>query len=137
MSYITSWILSNACCSNGDRHMPLLGTRRRGAQEPPARRGRTDPGVATPPHYHDHEEVFVILIRRPQGDRRWRLSTGLHLMEIGKWKLETGIRKLEIRNSRIGVGSLNTECGSCRTCLRRPVRLEPVPFGSRILRQNE
>ena len=24
-------------------------------------RGRTDPGAATPPHYHDHEEVIVIL----------------------------------------------------------------------------
>jgi quercetin dioxygenase-like cupin family protein len=42
-------------------HMLGLATRGRGAQEVVVWRGRTDPGAATPPHYHDHEEVIVIL----------------------------------------------------------------------------
>jgi quercetin dioxygenase-like cupin family protein len=42
-------------------HMLGLATRGRGAQEVPVWRGRSDPGAATPPHYHDHEEVIVIL----------------------------------------------------------------------------
>ena len=42
-------------------HMLGLATRGRGAQEVAVWRGRTDPGAATPPHYHDHEEVLVIL----------------------------------------------------------------------------
>ena len=42
-------------------HMLGLATRGRGAQEVPVWRGRSDPGAATPPHYHDHEEVLVIL----------------------------------------------------------------------------
>src|SRR6516164_10532785 len=42
-------------------HMRGLATRGRGAQEVAVWRGRTDPGAATPPHKHDHEEVLVIL----------------------------------------------------------------------------
>ena len=42
-------------------HMLGLATWSRGAKEVAVWRGRTDPGVRTPPHYHDHEEVIVIL----------------------------------------------------------------------------
>jgi quercetin dioxygenase-like cupin family protein len=42
-------------------HMLGLATLSRGANEVAVWRGRTDPGAGTPPHYHDHEEVIVIL----------------------------------------------------------------------------
>src|SRR5215471_2564810 len=54
-------------------HMLGLATRGRGAQEVAVWRGRTEPGATTPPHYHDHEEVIVILsgsgISKIQGDQ--------------------------------------------------------------------
>jgi len=42
-------------------HMLGLATMSRGAKEVAVWRGKTDPGASTPPHYHDHEEVIVIL----------------------------------------------------------------------------
>ncbi len=42
-------------------HMLGLATLSRGAKEVAVWRGRTEPGASTPPHYHDHEEVIVIL----------------------------------------------------------------------------
>ncbi len=42
-------------------HMLGLATRSRGAKEVAVWRGRTDPGATTPPHYHDHEEVLIVL----------------------------------------------------------------------------
>ncbi len=42
-------------------HMLGLATLSRGAKEVAVWRGWTEPGAGTPPHYHDHEEVIVIL----------------------------------------------------------------------------
>jgi quercetin dioxygenase-like cupin family protein len=42
-------------------HMLGLATLMRGANEVAVWRGRTEPGATTPRHYHDHEEVIVIL----------------------------------------------------------------------------
>jgi len=42
-------------------HMRGLATASRGAREVAVWRGLTDPGAGTPPHFHDREEVIVVL----------------------------------------------------------------------------
>ena len=42
-------------------HMVGLATPNRGAEQVEMWRARMDPGAATPPHSHEHEEVLLIL----------------------------------------------------------------------------
>ncbi|MBI3781975.1 MAG: cupin domain-containing protein [Deltaproteobacteria bacterium] len=56
-----------------------LATPSRGAQSTEMWRGRMDPGAATPPHVHEHEEIVYILAgegRATVGDQEVRYRSG-------------------------------------------------------------
>jgi quercetin dioxygenase-like cupin family protein len=60
-------------------HMTGLASPSRGAKELLVFRGRLDPGAASPPHTHDHEEVFVVTegkVHARIGDEEHELSAG-------------------------------------------------------------